>query len=221
MQTARARLAGSAIVLATYYWTLFVSPAGGVDADELRLRNDIEASLRWFTAGRFADALGPTQRVSRQLPTQAIYHQRLALIFRQLERPADEVREWEAMKAASPTPIDGCPMIAEAYRRDQREDRALIAFEWCAGLKPSNPDFELFFGQALLRAGRNAEARAAFERGLALSPGYADLHLLLGIRQFAEGQLRSARSSFERFLVLAPDRRDEVAPWLDRTRPVK
>lgn len=123
--------------------------------------------------------------------------------------------------AASPTPIDACPMVADAHRRNQRDDLELAALERCAGLKPANPDFELFLGQALLRAGRPAEARQAFERGLALSPDYADLHLLLGIRQFADGQPPLARASFERFLALAPDRRAEVASWLTRTRRAK
>jgi len=219
MQTAGARLAGAAVVLAVYYWTLFASAAPASDAVEAQLQQDIQASLSLFAAGRFADALVPTERVVAQWPSQAIYHERLAVIFQKLDRPLDEVREWEAVMASSPTPIDACPMVAEAYRRTNRDDLALAAFERCAGLAPPNPDFLLFFGQALLRADRKAEARRAFEAGLEIDASYPDLFLVLGIRQFDDGQVREARKSFERFLALAPTRRDEVAIWIERTEP--
>lgn len=218
MHTPGARLAGAAVVLAVYYWTLFASPPPSPrDAAETELQQDIQASLTLFNANRFADALEPTERIVERWPTQAMYHERLALIFQKLERPSDEARQWEAMMATSPTPIDACPMVAEAYRRDHREALALAAFERCAALQPSNPDFHLFLGQALLRADRKAEARRAFEQGLAIDASYPDLHLLIGIRQFDDGQLAEARVSFERFLALAPSRRDEVAVWLERT----
>ncbi len=217
MHSAAARLAGAAVVLAVYYWTLFVSASPPQDAVEAQLQQDIQSSLALFNAGRFADALAPTERLVTHAPEQQLYHERLALIFQQLERPSDEVREWEAMMATSPTPIDACPMVAEAYRRANREDLALTAFERCATLQPVNPDFHVYLGQALLRADRKAEARRAFEQGLAIDEGYADLHLLVGIRQFDAGEVAEARQSFERFLVLAPSRRDEVAVWLERT----
>ena len=218
MLTAGTRLAGAAVVLAVYYWTLFASVvAPAQDAVEAQLQQDIQASLSLFAAGRFADALAPTESVVEQWPRQAIYHERLAVMFQKLDRPLDEVREWEAVMANSPTPIDACPMVAEAYRRTNREDLALAAFERCARLGPANPDFLLFFGQALLRADRKAEARRAFEVGLEIDASYPDLYLVLGIRQFDEGQVREARVSFERFLALAPGRRDEVAIWLERT----
>jgi len=222
MQTPGARLAGAAVVLAVYYWTLFGSfTAPGQDAVEEQLQQDIQASLTLFNAGRFADALPPTERIVQQWPSQAMYHERLALIYQKVDRPSDEVREWDAFMAASPTPVDGCPMVAEAHRRNHREDLALVAFEKCASLPPLNPDFMLYLGQALLKANRNAEARQAFERGLAVDNTYPDLHLLLGIRQFDDGQFHEARASFKRFLTLAPTRRDEVAAWLTRTEKLR
>ena len=222
MRTASARLAGAVVVSAIYYWTLFASPGAlPQDASEALLQQDLQASLTLFGAGHFADALAPTERVVQRWPSQAIYHERLALILQKLDRPADEVREWEAMMVASPTPIDACPMIENAYRRSGREDLALEALSRCAALQPPNPDFQLFLGQALLRAGRKAEARRAFEHGLEIDASYPDLYLLLGIRQFEEGHVGEARASFERFLALAPARRDEVAIWLERAEAAR
>jgi len=216
MHSAGARLAGAAIVLAVYYWTLFATGSSPQDAIEAHLQQDMQSSLALFDAGRFDDALAPTERVVGQLPRQAVFRERLALIFQKLNRPEDEAREWEAMMAASPTPIDACPMVAEAYRRMKREDLALTAFARCAALQPANPDFYVFLGQAQLRAGRPADARRTFEQGLAIDESYPDLHLLLGIRQFDAGEVGVAKESFDRFLLLAPSRRDEVAVWLDR-----
>jgi tetratricopeptide (TPR) repeat protein len=222
MQTAGARLAGAAIVLAIYYWALIARPAATpVFNAEAQLQSDIQSSLTLFAANRFAEALAPTQRIVERWPSQALFHERLALIFQKLDRPADEVGEWEAMMTTSPTPIDACPMVANAYRRIDREDQALAAFERCAALPPANPDFQLFLGQALLRVDRKGDARRAFERGLQLDASYPDLHLLIGIRQFEDRQIPEARASFERFLALAPERRDEVAVWLERTEQAR
>ena len=220
MSTAGARLAGAVIVLAIYCWALAGRTAASpVDAAEAQLQQDIQSSLTLFKTNRFAEALAPTTRLVEQSPSQAIYHQRLALIFQKLDRPADEVREWDAFMTVSPTPIDACPMVADASRRIGRDDQALAAFERCAAFEPANPDFLVFLGQAMLRADRKAEARAAFERGLAIDESYPDLHLLLGIRKFDDGELKDARVNFERVLALAPERRDEVAVWLERTEP--
>jgi tetratricopeptide (TPR) repeat protein len=222
MKTAGARLAGAAIVLAIYYWALIARPATTpAFMVEAQLQEDIQASLALFSANRFADALAPTQRIVERWPSQAMYHERLALIFQKLDRPADEVVEWEAMMGTSPTPIDACPMVAYAYRRINRADQELDALQRCAALPPPNPDFQLQLGQALVRAERKAEARLAFERGLEIDPAYPDLYLLVGIRQFDDGQHREARVSFERFLALAPERRDEVMVWLERTEKAK
>jgi cytochrome c-type biogenesis protein CcmH/NrfG len=221
MRTLGARLAGAVGVLAIYYWALFASPSAPATVTEDELRQDIQDSVALFSAGRFAEALAPTERLVARWPSQAIHHERLAMILNKLDRPDAEAREWEAMMAVSPTPVDGCPMVAEAYRRASREDLAVAAFERCASLPPLNPDFLVSLGQALLKADRKAEARSAFERGLEIDRSYPDLHLLLGVRQFEDGERREARASFERFLALAPARRDEVATWLARTGPAR
>ena len=214
------RAAAAASVLAAYYWVLALQPlapqAGAADA---ALDRDIRDSRALFDAQRFDEALAPTERLASQLSTQAVYHERHALILRELSRPADEAQAWERMMAASPTPVDACPMIAEAYQKANDPARAHAALERCASLPPVNPDFLLSLGQSFLKADRKAEAREAFERGLAVDEKYPDLHLLLGVRKFDDGDRSGARVSFERFLQLAPERRAEVEVWLQRTEP--
>lgn len=222
MRTPGARAAGAVMVLAAYYWLLIATPfARPGDDAEARLRADLESSRIAFEARRFAEALAPTERLTTELSSQAVYHERLARILKELDRPADEARAWERMMAVTPTPIDACPMIAEAYQRAGRADAALAAIERCAALPPVNPDFLVLQGQALLQMGRPADARRAFERGLAIDQSYPDLHLLLGIRQLDDGELPEARDSFARFLELAPGRRAEVEVWLQRVGKAK
>ena len=123
--------------------------------------------------------------------------------------------------ATSPTPVDACPMIAEAYQAAGQPADAIGAWQRCSELPPINPDFHVYLGEALIDADRPAEARRAFERGLAVDELYPDLHLLLGVRQFADGERDAARASFEKFLALAPSRRAEVEVWLRRSGSAK
>ena len=217
-----ARATTAAIVLGLYYWFLiafpFNQPTGAADT---QVDRDILASRTLFETGRFAEALPPTERLTKEMASQPTFHERLARIYHELNRFADEARAWETVMALSPTPIDACPMVAHAYQRAGDSAQELAALERCSSLPPLDPDFLLMLGQALLRADRKVEARQAFERGLELDSRYPDLHLLLGVRQFDDREPAAARRSFERFLELAPSRRDEVAAWLKRTGSVK
>jgi tetratricopeptide (TPR) repeat protein len=211
------RALAAAVLLAAYYWLLLANPfASSIDDADRQLQADIDQSRRFFDAGQFEQALAPTMRVVQQLPAQAIYHERLARVFRALGRPVDEAAAWQQVMATSPTPVDACPMVAEALVAAGRRAEAVAAYETCASLPPVNPDFLVFLGQLHLEDGRPAEARRAFERGLELSVSYPDLHLLLGIRQFADGEPAAARANFLKFLELAPERREEVQVWLQR-----
>ena len=217
------RLALTAVLLVAYYqaisWGRTVSQASQavIDAD---IRRDIEASQVAFSANRHADALGPTERLTRQLPTQAIYFDRLARIQHELGQFTDEADAWEGVFRTSPTPGDACPMLPAAYDRTGDADRALHAYERCVEVDPLNPDLLLFLGRAYNAADRAADAQRVLEQALALAPEYPDVHLVLGVRNFADNQIEVARTRFEQFLTLAPSRRDEVAVWLERTRQV-
>ena len=118
--TARARLAGGALVLAVYAWTLRPSPVA-VSAGLVRTDPEVE---RWlalseetFNARGYADALEPTTRLVERFPTQHVYAERQARIFEKLGRPSDEAAAWERFVDLSPTPVDACPAIGNAYVR--------------------------------------------------------------------------------------------------------
>ena len=222
------RLVCAAILLAAYHYCLFPDALfsrarSSVDAASLSdntIRRDIDASEIAYSAGRFADALEPTRRLTEKMPSQAMYFDRLARIYGKLGNRAEEARSWEGVFAVSPTPAEACPMLAQAYEATNDVTRALGAFERCLDVEPDNPDALLLLGRAYQGAGRGNDARRVLEKALAISPQYPDAYLLLGIRNFADGYVDVARQQFEHFLALSPGRREEVAVWLERTKSV-
>jgi tetratricopeptide (TPR) repeat protein len=213
------RFVSAALLLALYARGVVADSgpavAASADADLLR---DIDDSQIAFSAGRYAEALEPTRRLTIRMPTQAMYFDRLARIHRELGHAREEAQALEGVYRTSPTPEDACPAIAQAYDRMPDPTAALGAYERCATLIPDDPDSHVFLGRAYNAAGRAAEAGAALERALALAPEYPDVHLLLGIHEYGNGRIAEARARFERFLALAPNRREEVGVWLERTR---
>jgi tetratricopeptide (TPR) repeat protein len=219
MQSPIIRFVSAALLLALYGRGVVAnsSPAVAAAADADLLR-DIDDSQVAFSAGKYAEALEPTRRLTIRMPTQAMYFNRLARIHRELGQAREEAQALESVYRTSPTPEDACPAIAQAYDRVPDPAAALDAYERCATLSPGDPDSHVFLGRAYNAAGRAAEARGALERALALAPDYPDVHLLLGIHEYGNGRIAEARARFERFLALAPVRREEVAAWLERTR---
>ena len=222
------RLACAATLLAAYHYCLFpdtfipkaapsVAAASLLDSAILR---DIDASEAAYSAGRYADALEPTRRLTEKMPSQAPYLDRLARIYHELGNRMEEARSWEGVFAVSPTPADACPMLAQAYEAAHDATRALGAFERCLEVDPENPDALLLLGRAYQGAERGADARRVLEKAVAISPQYPDLYLLLGVRNYADGDVDVARQQFEHFLELSPGRREEVAVWLERTKAV-
>ena len=128
--SAAARLAGGALVLIVYAWALKPVPASVSSADT---RSDVDVE-QWlalsndaYAAGRYADALEPTSRLVARFPLQQAYAERLARIFGKLNRAADEAAAWERFIDMSPTPIDACPAIGDAYARAGQPQKSLEA----------------------------------------------------------------------------------------------
>lgn len=222
------RLVCAATLLVAYQYFLFPggrfsraeSPVAAAALLDNAILDDIQASEAAYSDRRYADALEPTRRLTEKMPSQAMYFDRLARIQHELGSRLDEARSWEKVFAASPTPLDACPMLAQAYEAAGDAARALGAYERCLEVDPDNPDAMLLLGRTYQGTGRAADARRVLEQALAIAPRYPDVYLLLGVRNFADGRVDVARQQFEHFLELAPERREEVAVWLERTQAV-
>jgi tetratricopeptide (TPR) repeat protein len=157
-----ARVVGALAVLLLYHGVLLRHPpAEDLAPGSAALDRTLVASRDAFVAEQFEDALAPTLALVEALPGQPVFLERLALVYQGLDRHGDEAGAWEAFVDASATPIDACPMLAEAYRRTGDEAAALDAYERCLAFDPKNVDMLLYLGQAYLRAGRHDAARRA------------------------------------------------------------
>ena len=210
--TAAARLAGGALVLAVYAWTLTPSPAASPAAN--RSDADVEKwlalSTEAFAAGRYADALEPTSRLVTRFPTQQVYVLQLARIFGQLHRAADEAAAWERFIDVSPTPVDACPAIGNAYARAGEPLKSLGAFERCVSFDPRNSEQLFFLGLAYEHAGRTADARARYSEAAALDSSSADVRLGLARLDLRENKVVEAGRAADEVLARTPSNADAL-----------
>ena len=151
-----------------------------------------------YAAGEFERALAPTLELTKAYPQQHIYFGRLAVIYQQLGRRANEAAAWEAFANLSPTPIEACPAMPDAYVAGGDVERARDAFERCARFEPGNGDMLFYLGRFHERAGRTDLAASAYRQAVALGAGNGDSQLGLARLELRAGRLdlaeRSARA---------------------------
>ena len=213
------RLATATVLLAVYYRSLLVVPVpASAAAIDPAILQDIDASQSAFSAGRYREALPPTERLTIKLPSQAIYLDRLADGFdTSSETHAGKPLRGKACSARLPRR----PKRARCWRRRTRRHgtprgRSMRMSAACRlnrtiRMRSCTSDAPTTRRSAARTPGAFSSARCI------VAPLYSDVHLVLGIRDFADGRVAEARSHFERFLELSPERRNEVAVWLERT----
>jgi tetratricopeptide (TPR) repeat protein len=119
--------------------------------------------------------------------------------------------------------LSSCPMsvhgrtygwesIGSHYRRMQRPELALDAFEHAIESSPDNPRHWLTAGELHLVAGRDAEARRHFERALELNPKLADAWHGLGVARFRANEYDAAVRAFEKAVA---QKRDHAGAWFN------
>jgi tetratricopeptide (TPR) repeat protein len=86
-----------------------------------------------------------------------------------------------------------------------RRDEAVLAYEACERLAPTDARVTLRLAAALRDAGRADEAVAAAERATRLSPEHADAWQALGVIRQDAGDHAGAAESFRAALVARPD----------------
>ena len=80
--------------------------AGDVGGDTAAFDAMLVQSRDAFVAEQWQEALEPTRQLVRRFPGQHVYLARLAEIYRQLGRPADEAATWEIFMDRAPLPAD-------------------------------------------------------------------------------------------------------------------
>ena len=136
-----ARLGAAVATLAVFVWTL-TPRAISVDEPGASAETLLAASRAAFDRQQWNEALDPTRALVERFPTQHVYAKRLAQIYRELARYADEAEAWERVLAAAPTAEDACPAIGVAYEKAGRIDKAQAAVERAIALEPGRADAE-------------------------------------------------------------------------------
>ncbi len=206
------RIAGGVIVLVIYGAVLRpASPHETVDPAVASAQRWQAASREAYDAERYADALAPTLELTKALPNQHVYEQRLAVIYQHLGRAVDEAAAWERMVAVAPTPIDACPAMPDAYvRAVGYSDKALDAFERCVGFDPGNTDMLFYLGRARERAGRVDGAGAAYREAAAVNTKDADSQLGLARLDLRAGRNDDALKTATMVLAANPNHADAL-----------
>ena len=200
------RVAASLAVLAIYYWMLVAPramPAASARnpnaADQVREVNAL------IGAGRYDRALEPTLALTRSFPTSQVYLEQLASIYHHLNRPKDEAEAWERFVAVAPTPVEACPQIGDAYRKQGLIAQTIDAFDRCLAFEPDDPDMSFYAAHAAEWAGTWDRARNLYARALETHPRHVDLRVGLARVKLHDTEYDAARTEGLAALADAPD----------------
>jgi tetratricopeptide (TPR) repeat protein len=210
--TPAARLAGGVLVLFAYAWALKPSPAAVPVANQpdAQVEQWLAASNDAYAAGRYTDALEATSRLVARFPAQQVYAERLARILGKLNRAGDEAAAWERVIDASPTPVDACPAIGDAYARAGERQKSIEAFERCVSFDPRNSELLFFLGRAYESTGRTADALDRYTRAAALDASNADVELGLARLALRENRVAEAGRAAAAVLARFPSNADAL-----------
>ena len=200
------RIALSAGVLAIFYWGLFVSspvsdPAEAAGSQSHALS---ERATTLIYAGRYDEALDSAVQLQRRFPSSHIFAQQVAIIYHQLDRPADEAAAWEQFMSTSPAPWEACPAVGAAYRAAGQADQSLAAFERCGAYDPDDADLLFYVAHANERAGDSDRAAILYQQVIDLAPNYTDAAIGLARIELRRGNPEGARRAAEAVLERQP-----------------
>lgn len=211
MSLAPIRLIGGAIVLVSYSTLLGSTPphAAG-NSGPPRAEHLLTESRDAFERGQYDAALQPTLALTKAFPNQQVYAERLAIIFQHLNRPADEAGAWERVADVSPTPVDICPALPEAYDRAGHQDKALDAYERCTAFDRGNADMRFYLARAHERLGHDDAAAANYRDAVRLEPRNTDSQLGLARLDLRAGRLDEAGRAARAVLAVDPNQADAL-----------
>ncbi len=198
MDSPAVRLTASLGMLGLVYWCTFAPKAAASRATDVVPEN-IEtlaaSSNALCQAGRYSDALAPTEALVARYPTQHVYLQRLATIYQHLGRRREEAAVWHRFIDVSPTPWEACPTVAEAHAAADDPAGALAAAETCWKLAPWDADAAFFLGRARERTADRAAAAVMYRRALDLDAAHFDSELGLARLDLQANRLDAARAT--------------------------
>lgn len=203
-----------AILYVFFYMVIINPPAEDADQHKGLSPEDVKV-LRWkgaalMEAKEYEQAEEVYSKLHKEFADNSVYSGELAKIRHQQKRYQEEAALWEEFVQHSPTPVEGCPQIGQAYRAAGEDDKALDALKRCWEYEPSNSDMILFYALELERHGNDESAHDLFRKGHDRSPHYSDMTVGLARTEFRLGRTPEARTLILQALDDSPDNPDAL-----------
>lgn len=208
------RFALPVVALYLFFYFLVVNPlvleetTGKILPDEAQQMRQI--ALLLLEKKKFQEALEPLQTLHEAFPDSHIYQRDLAEIHHALGEYAEEAAMWELFLQHSPTPVEACPQISNAYEVLGKKEDAFRATRKCYEYDVTNSDSIFFYAHELERRGRTKEARDLYAKGHNLAPEYPDISIGLARTLSSSGQNQQARKLIDEVLRKRPDNVDAL-----------
>jgi tetratricopeptide (TPR) repeat protein len=186
------------------------SAGGQSKPEDAELAAMLERSNAALTAERWNEALAPTKALVDRYPGQHVYLARLAGVYRNLRRPADEAATWELYMDRSPLPAEACPFVGHAYRQLGRYDDAVHAFERCAAADPLNAELAFFVGLGNEWSTKFDAAEEWYRRAMEMSPPHHDSRVGLARINLHRNRLDKAVEEARKVLADVPLHADSL-----------
>ena len=174
-----ARLGAAFATLTVFVWTLTPRPTVAAHEAGPTAETLVAASRAAYDGERWDEALEPTRTLVERFPHQHLYVERLANIYHQLNRPADEAAAWERVLTTAPTLENVCPAIGEAYQKAGDAPAAIDAFKRCLDRDPRDSEFMYHLARAYQRTGQVPAAERVYREALVIEPSHADAAVAL------------------------------------------
>ena len=150
------------------------------------------------------DVVGLEALIRRE-PARASLRDDIAVLYMELNRPADAARHFEAALALKPGSAAAHFNYGTALAGAGRFDDAVVQYEHALALRPEYGIAHNNLGSALLQLGRVQPALASFREAARVDPKLAEAHLNVALVSRAVGDLPEAVTGFRRALDVKPD----------------
>jgi tetratricopeptide (TPR) repeat protein len=202
-------------ILYVFFYMLVVNPPVEEDDRHAGLSPEDVQVLRWKGASlmesqQYQEAEEVYLKLHKEFADNAVYSGELAKIRHSQKRYEEEAALWEEYVLHSPTPVEGCPQIGEAYRAAGDNPKALDALKRCWEYEPTNSDMILFYALELEHHGDEKLAHDLYVKGHEVSPHYSDITVGLARTNLHMGRSAEARALILQALERTPDNPDAL-----------
>jgi tetratricopeptide (TPR) repeat protein/mono/diheme cytochrome c family protein len=167
--------------------------------------DDRELLDRTFRAKWMATDVVGLESLIRRQPDRASLRDDIAVLYMELNRPAEAVPHFAAALSLKPGSAAAHFNLGTALAGAGRLDEAITHYQHALTLRPAYAIAQNNLGTAFLQLGRPQPALAAFREAAQIDPRLGEAHLNVGLVSRALGDFPEALARFRRVLELNPN----------------